>query len=128
MNRRPTSARVALLLAVLLGLLALVAIQLLTRPAGAAPAIPATLDVGAARVAITAPITGQYVALCQEADGPSLRGPWALTAGETASVPLHALGVPCWVQASETRAGELMAIYETPRFTVYRAWLPEVSR
>jgi hypothetical protein len=128
MNRRPTSARVALLLAVLLGLLALVAIQLLTRPAGAAPAIPATLDLAGGRVALTAPISGQYVALCQEADGVSLRGPWALEAGETASVPLHGRGVPCWVQASETREGEAMLIYETPRYTVWRAWMPEVGQ
>jgi hypothetical protein len=94
----------------------------------AAPAIPATLDVGAGRIAITAPITGQYIIVCQEAAGPTLRGPWALEAGDQASMPMHAMGVPCWAQASETREGELMSIWETPRFTVWRAWLPEVRR
>jgi hypothetical protein len=94
----------------------------------AAPAIPATLDVGAGRIAITAPIAGQYIIVCQEAAGPTLRGPWALEAGDSASVPLHGRGVPCWVQASESRAGEAMLIYETPRYTVWALWLPEVGR
>jgi hypothetical protein len=128
MNRRRTSAAVAGVVALAIALLGVVILlALLARPAGAAPAIPARLDLAGARIAITAPITGQYIIVCQEAAGPTLRGPWALEAGDQARMPMHAMGVPCWAQASETRDGELMSIYETPRYTVWRAYAGMVA-
>jgi hypothetical protein len=100
---------------------------LLSASAGAAPQIPAHLDLAAARIVVEGtPIAGQYLVVCQTDAGPQITGPWHLEAGDVASFPMMRLRVPCWVQAGETREGELMAVYETPRFTVWRAWLPEV--
>jgi hypothetical protein len=113
---------------ILLGALLLVAALLFTSPARAAPQIPASLDVGAARIVVEGtPIPGQYVVMCQRPEGPYLTGPWALEAGLTASFPME-VGRECWVQVSEDREGEQGAVWATPRWTVRRAWLPEVGQ
>ncbi len=98
-------------------------------PAEAAPQIPARLDLGAARIVVEgAPLSGEYLVVCQTDEGPALTGPWALEAGDVAAFPVMRLGSSCWVQVSETREGALMSVWETPRWAVHRVWLGQVGR
>jgi hypothetical protein len=109
-------------------LLAILLLCLLSSGARAAPQIPASLDVGAARIVVEGtPIPGLYLVVCQRPEGPYLTGPWALEAGLVASFPME-VGRECWVQVSEDREGEQGAVWATPRWTVSRAWLGWVSK
>lgn len=129
MNRRRTSARVLLLLAVLLGLLALVAAQLLTRPAGAAPALPARYAPNPPRIVVTAPFAGTYALIEHAPDGDRLITHATLEAGWVA----HFLMVktdgrtPYHVQVSRGEPDEPLEIWETPRYPgIWALYLPMI--
>ncbi len=116
MPRLPTA-----LLALLLALSAL--------PAGAAPQIPARLDVAAARIVVDAPLSGQYLVVCQTAARPEYAGPWALEVGAVARFEVIVLNVPCWVQAVED--GETFPVWRSPHFTLWgphRVDMPMVNQ
>jgi hypothetical protein len=88
-NRRRTSFRVALLFAVLLGLLALVAAQLLTRPAGAVGLLESRYQVWPPAIVLPAtPVAGEYMLIVHDAAGDRLYASWHYEAGWHATIPL----------------------------------------
>jgi hypothetical protein len=117
-ERRPTSPAVALLLAALLALVACVAAQLLTRPAGAVGLLESAYQPWPAEaIAYATPVDGWYALMEHRPAGPRRYAAWYLEAGLSATTMLPAgpAGTVYHIQVMEGSDGSHILL-ETARY------------